>query len=649
MKQENRRIVLTPKRGIAGCVLAAAALISSAVAGNIVAGIPFAVLLVLAGFFRFQPKNGVIATVVTMAFCTVMMLVAPFYPNLMLAPEKFGIILPEVLMLNGFFAMAVWGFFGSVTGRWKGAYAVSSLVMLIVAFINTYVFRFRGNEVSPADIFYIQTAINVAGNYNFTVTEKMLVAAMIWATSAFALGSLPAIPRGKPRRAMRAVTLVFSVALGVTYALGTNLVPYHTWSCEGTLRSGFFVNFSVGIRRTMVQEPEGYSVAEVDALAQQASQSENSPAENTKKPHIIVVMNESFADFATLNGEMPATNQPVTPFYDSLTENCIKGHALTSVFGGTTANAEFELLTGCSMAFLPKGSCPYQQFIRGEMPGLVSTLKAQGYDCVSTHPYDASGWNRTKVYPLLGFDKSTFDEVYKKAEEVRAYVSDKAVYMYIMQHLVSAGSNPQFVFAITMQNHGGYDYTGENLVTDVTLEGHDRDFPDADQYFSLMRESDRALEHLIGMLERYEEDVLLLFFGDHYPALDNACYDALRGGEATTLEMRMGSYTVPYLIWANYDIEEADGGLTSLNYLGTMLTRAAGLELTPYQQFQEQVQTCIPALNPMGYYSPSAGGFVELEDAQGEEKQWLDNYEMVQYNHLFDTGNRSREMFGTEE
>ena len=34
-------------------------------------------------------------------------------------------------------------------------------------------------------------------------------------------------------------------------------------------------------------------------------------------------------------------------------------------FGGMTANVEFEALTGFSNAFLPYGSIPYQQYVRG--------------------------------------------------------------------------------------------------------------------------------------------------------------------------------------------------------------------------------------------------------------------------------------------
>lgn len=112
-------------------------------------------------------------------------------------------------------------------------------------------------------------------------------------------------------------------------------------------------------------------------------------------------MNESFADFRVI-GNLE-TNQEVMPFYDSLTENTTKGYALSSVFGAKTPDSEWEFLTGNSMAFLPAGSVPYQQYVSEKNAySLVDNLKQQDYTCVAMHPYYATGWSRDKVYPGIG-------------------------------------------------------------------------------------------------------------------------------------------------------------------------------------------------------------------------------------------------------
>ena len=100
-------------------------------------------------------------------------------------------------------------------------------------------------------------------------------------------------------------------------------------------------------------------------------------------------------------------------------ENAIKGYAVASVKGGNTANAEYEFLTGNSMAYLPVGSIPYQQYIRGEMPTLASQLNEQGYLTYAMHPYGASGWNRNNIYEYFGFDQSFFKSDFSDANLIR--------------------------------------------------------------------------------------------------------------------------------------------------------------------------------------------------------------------------------------
>ena len=93
-------------------------------------------------------------------------------------------------------------------------------------------------------------------------------------------------------------------------------------------------------------------------------------------------------------------------------ENTVSGSAQVSVCGGNTANSEFEFLTGNTMAFLPNGSIPYQQYIKEEKPSMASYLKELGYETYGQHPYNASGWCRDTVYPMLGFSELSFNTDY---------------------------------------------------------------------------------------------------------------------------------------------------------------------------------------------------------------------------------------------
>ena len=53
----------------------------------------------------------------------------------------------------------------------------------------------------------------------------------------------------------------------------------------------------------------------------------------------------------------------------------------------------------------------------------------------------------------------------------------------------------------------------------------------------------------------------------------------------------------------------------------------------------------IPAINSRGYYSVSAGSYKYLEDAQGEEAEWINKYQILQYNNLFGREGQSKQFF----
>ena len=139
---------------------------------------------------------------------------------------------------------------------------------------------------------------------------------------------------------------------------------------------------------------------------------------------------------------------------------------------------------------------------------------------------------------------------------------------------------------------------------------------------------------------------MVLFFGDHLPGIETGFYEELYGGSFDTLDRQMLSYTVPFVIWANYDIPEQTVECTSLNYLGRYLLEAAGMELPPYYSFLKDLEERIPAVNAMGYYSASWQTYLPLSEAEGEEAQWLSRYEILQYNGMFDKNGRSDVFFG---
>ena len=133
------------------------------------------------------------------------------------------------------------------------------------------------------------------------------------------------------------------------------------------------------------------------------------------------------------------------------------------------------------------------------------------------------------------------------------------------------------------------------------------------------------------------------------PSIEKELFDEIHGAPFSTLDEQMLQYKVPFLIWANYDIQEQTIDGTSLNYLGRYLLEAAGIELPPYFQFLKEMEESIPVITGNGYMSKEKGSFADIKDAKGIEMQWINNYSILQYNSLFDEKNMSQVFFDVKQ
>ena len=619
------------QKGIVGVVLALIALVTGCIFISPAEGILFAILFAAVGFFKIKTENHAAKYALTLAWAAVPTVMSFFY-YLTVTTFVYDVnISIKKLILNALIVTALLFLIFAVSGKPRISVSISASFFLILSCANVYVYRFRGKELVPNDIFSFGTAMSVAKGYDFTPPPEMARIFLITAFFIFLAFSLPALKFKtlKESLALRLSSLLISALSVIVVITNFQNIPIKTWETEGSRINGYYLNFAIALRDSRPAKPDGYSKDAISSLEKEYS---DKAAESSNTPNVIVIMNESFADLSII-GDLN-TNVPVTPFFDSLAENTVKGYALTSVFGGNTANAEFEFLTGHSMAFMPSDSVPYQQFINRDLYSIAHHMSSLGYKTFATHPYYESGWSRNTVYSYLGFDEYTFIEDYPSTDTLRTYVSDKGMYEYVLDKLKNE-SEPLFTFGITMQNHSGYDYVGNDFENSVTLNGYAGYYPQAEQYLSLVRESDSALEYLITELKSFPEDTVVLFFGDHLPRIEDGFYEELNGGTFDTPEERMLKYTVPFFIWANFDIEEKSVPLTSISYLAAQLISAAELGSSEYWSFISDAQDTVPALNSFGYYSDS-GEFTDYAAATGKEAEALNKYAILQYNNIFD-------------
>lgn len=554
---------------------------------------------------------------------------------------NFKYIKISILLLGFLFTMTVLLFWFIWTRSSRASMIISFTLLLGLALINYYVFSFRGKELTPADIFAVGTAMNVAVKYDYSLNISVvtfLVFSVLYCFCGFSIPNLKVKWKKWNSIGMIAaeilMILVFSIGL-------KGIEPKHDFRTNEIRRHGFYVSFLSKFNETKVVEPEGYSLQILDELDEKYFMVSEEAAKTEKKPDIIMIMGESFGDLR-VTGEL-RTDLEVMPFYDSLQENTIKGRALSSAFGGGTCNSELEVLTGFTMSNLSSNAFPYQQYIGDTTWSMAHYLRSQGYTTLATHPENQMNWRRYAVYPFLGFEDIRFEESYVGKEKVCGHISDQEMYEHIITwYEEKKGDSPLFFFGVTMQNHSPYDE--EDLEVKVHLEGYSMEYPEVEHYLTLTQMSDQALKYLVEYFESVENDVVLVFFGDHMPKLEGF-YEEQQGASINTLQGEIAQKTVPFFIWTNYDIEEQTVAYTSLNYLSNFIYEAAGIELPVYNKFLKDVQEKIPAISSAGYYSVEKGAFAGLDEMTEAEKELVTKYSILQYNGLFDAENHNEKIF----
>ncbi len=625
------------KKGIIGSALGLCALLCGIFLSAPLAGVLLCAGFVLFGFIRITARYTWLNAIFSV-FWTVAVLVATWYSTLTVINSVIYLQTNWTLfLLNALVMLLVFLVCFVLCAHVRASLIIGASVMEFLSVANGLVYQFRGKELLSFDVLSFATALNVVEQYSATITASMYFGWALWALTIFALLTFP-FPRVKKPILTRVIALVL-VACGTSSLLALSSdVQTELWDTRGSVVNGYYLNFVLSIRDSAVKKPDGYSAL---ALPQETERFET----EGDHPNVIVIMNEAFADFRVFGGELN-TNIPVLPYYDELMKESIHGYALASIFGGNTSNSEFEFLTGHTMAFLPAGSVAYQQFIQEKMYALPHLMNTYGYHSIATHPYHANGWSRKRNYPLFGFAESTFLDSYPQENLLRTYVSDQEMYEFMWEKFTTKEKAPLFFFGVSMQNHGGYGYTGEDFEKTISLTDYPDQFPRAEQYLSSIHESDNALRYLIENLRNYPEDTVVLMFGDHLPRVEAGFFQAMNGGEIDTLDEQMKQYSVPFFIWANYDLEAKEVEHTSLNYLVRYLLEAANLDLPPYYRAMRELEKVIPAINSLGFYSAKDGCYRSFEDAPSDEADALAHLAGLQYNNLFDFGKRNYSYFG---
>ena len=541
--------------------------------------------------------------------------------------------------------------FYSLCGRgWISMFIVTLLIGTI-GFVSHTKIVMRGDAFVPWDIYAAGMAATIGSKYYFRYTINF-VFGILYAISVFALIRVTVTPPFKDIRARVALFFSTGVAIAalcmgvlfnksflkkmhISYAL---YPPLETYNVNGTL-TAFVINLNnLTAKGGEANTPEAAQAVQ-ERYVELCKNVIKAPTwrSNVVKPNVICIMSESYGDLRDIRDF--ETSEPVMPFYDSLMKDTIHGKLCVSIFAGGTCNTEFEFLTGCSVSGLLAGSSVYTFYVDNEMHSALPYIyKDNGYQTVAIHPFDPEWWDRETAYPLLGFDKFISQDDFEDPKIVRRYISDQSAFERIVYEYENKNPDqPIFEFCVTMQNHADYSQEYDNMAYDIKLMDMEQEFPYTEQYLSLLRESDDALQYLIEYFSNVDEPTMIVFFGDHYPTLDNGFYDTLLGTELgqITAQEALPLYQTPFFVWANYDLHTGYYGVVSPNFLGQDILDLSLVPSPDERACLRFLNSKIGAISALAVYDRYGDSWVNEDDIPERYRQYIEDYNFLQYDLLF--------------
>lgn len=567
----------------------------------------------------------------------------------------FHVLLNFALIVSFYLALYLLG------GRRGSVLCVGIVLCTATGLAQYFVALFKSSAIVPGDLFALGTAAAVSGGYTYEFGSAQIIAVGL-AMIAIALASFMRpikVSSELSKRGKRAYVLahagagllivssLFSYINTVSFIDDLGLFENGFWDSLNTYRNqGFVPSFIALAQNQAIKAPEGY--VEDDALAIQAQWAEKYStsrgmdegriaAESQFKettPTVIAVMNESFSDLSIYSELYAGYMGPMR--LKSIPDALYRGYVYASVLGGGTCNSEFEFLTGASMGYVGASNSPYVTHNLSGIPSLPKHFSSLGYKTTAIHPESRSNWNRETVYEQIGFDQFLDRESFASLASVRhAGITDAETYSKILE-LLNSEEGPQFIFDVTMQNHGGYGWgtlpEWEQLSFDFSWMD-EQCARETAEYVSLIEQSDRELLEFIEELRNVNKPVVLLVFGDHQPWMGEPLNQATNPGlDVNDPAFFERAYMTPYAIWANYDVagndqvsQKRDLGINSLQ---AMLLDLIGTPLSEQHMAEIGISQHLSIINGFAYFSADDAAWHSLELANNEypvltDWQWM--------------------------
>lgn len=541
---------------------------------------------------------------------------------------------PTILIMNFIpvFLLMLILYFSS--GRLDVSFVLVAIIIFIMGIANQNTLFYRHDNIRASDLSLLKEARGMLDEGLSIQFHKLYLVYPI-----FIIATTLLIKRYKsfmPKK-MRLLGGLISIIIGVV-VLNTLMIErdlywdnsmdrFHPYiEVERAKDRGMIYTFAYGYRDLIYKAPEDYDPQEVEEYL---AQYERTMPKDEAKIDIIAIMGESYADLESMGAKV--SPEIYAPFRE-LQKKSIAGNLQNYTFGGGTIETERNFLAGVythGPYIKPRNS-------------FLWMLRDQGYEIDAMHPYTGKFYNRINTNDYLGMDKfyyaeNFFDQYYDDHEE---YFPDEILFPIILDKYNKRDkSRPYINFTVTMQNHTPYspeDFNLGHYLDRESFKGTEEEYNSANNYFIGVMDTGHHLLELTYELEKREDPVALIFFGDHLPrlGLEGQLYEKM--GVNTSLDSEEGwlnTYTTPYIIWTNTAAKEIIGDdiLGEGPYMSNYYLFGYALDLlgfkTPYVQYLRERLEEIPI--DATSYMTEKGKLTNNPSQETMEKKWL--HERIQY------------------
>lgn len=412
---------------------------------------------------------------------------------------------------------------------------------------------------------------------------------------------------------------------------------HKVWNMRHNYRTnGTTYSLIRNIHKIATDQPAGYSEGKIKDIhkkyRQRADEINQNRFETGKERKVIFLLSETFSDPQKIKG-LTLEGNPIPNIQRLMKEN-VSGRVVVPGIGGGTSDTEWTVLSGLNMRLLNSDiNFPYTDFFYGQKnpQTILEVLDPSLDQTVAIHATPPIYYRSADVYQNIGirdyYSTANITD-FKPVSKNKRFISDRS-FFDVLLNKIKAPKN-KVIISQSMQNHQpfNYEYFKDHRFSaqgDATQEELDR----VRNYAQGLSITDQEIMRFLEKLEELEDDVTLVFYGDHIPVAYNPFanqndYPTMHGAD--------------YFIYSNHgytngkDKKEVTGKVHSSSFIANKLLWSLDLKVSPFYAMTTELEKEVPIIS-REYLGTGTQQWRE-EELSSESRDYLNDYQMIAYDIL---------------